>query len=148
MQRSSRSSREARNGITRRDLLVSAARGAVLLPVAGALAACGGSESDAPPPAPAATPEPAPAPPAAAPAKPAPAPAAEADPNALVTELPAMTAQVTALQYVNASAKPDQNCANCLFYTAGEGGRGKCQLFPKGLVSSGGWCASWAAKPA
>ena len=55
---------------------------------------------------------------------------------------------VSALQYVNESAKADQRCDNCQLYTAGEGGKGKCQLFPVGLVASGGWCSSWAQKVA
>ena len=64
----------------------------------------------------------------------------------LVTELPDQAAMVGALQYVNESTKPDQNCTNCQFYTPGEGGVGKCQLFPVGNVAEKGWCASWAKK--
>lgn len=64
----------------------------------------------------------------------------------LVTEVEAMKPTVGALQYVHESAKEDQNCANCQFYTAGEGGKGKCQLFPQGLVKETGWCMSWTKK--
>jgi len=53
---------------------------------------------------------------------------------------------VAALQYVNESAKPDQKCTDCQFYTPGDGGKGKCQLFQKGLVAEGGWCASYVKK--
>ncbi len=64
----------------------------------------------------------------------------------MVTEVEAMKPTVQALQYVDASDKPDQNCANCQFYTAGDGGKGKCQLFMEGLVTEGGWCMSWTKK--
>ena len=64
----------------------------------------------------------------------------------LVTEEPSAQAIVQALGYVNESAKPDQKCGNCQLYTAGEGGTGKCQLFPAGLVKETGWCMSWTKK--
>ena len=64
----------------------------------------------------------------------------------LVTEMPDQAHMVQALQYVNESDKPDQNCTNCQFYTPGEGGTGKCQLIPIGLVADGGWCASFVEK--
>ena len=66
--------------------------------------------------------------------------------EALVTDMPENAPMVAALQYVAVSAKDGQNCANCQLYTAGEGGTGKCQLFPTGLVADGGHCASWAQK--
>jgi len=50
------------------------------------------------------------------------APAAWAEEEKLVTETPAVAATVQALQYKVKSDKPDQNCANCQFYTAGSGG--------------------------
>jgi len=65
----------------------------------------------------------------------------------LVTEIPANEPLVTSLQYVHESEKPDQNCANCLLYTAGEGSTGKCQLFQQGVVAENGWCMSWSKKP-
>jgi hypothetical protein len=130
-----------------------------LLPLAGGLAAwasaCGGGgeEEAAPPatspePAPAPAPQPEPSPPmeeapGAAATAPQPDPA-----TALVTELDSMKANVQALQYVNQSPKPDQNCANCRFYTAKQGGRGSCQLFTQGLVEAEGWCTGWQAKDA
>ena len=52
------------------------------------------------------------------------APAAWAEDEKLVTETPAAAATVQALQYKNESDKPDQNCANCQFYTPGSGGTG------------------------
>lgn len=65
----------------------------------------------------------------------------------LVSELPDQAAMVAALQYVDKSEKPDQSCKLCQFYTPQEGGgTGKCQLFPVGLVSAEGWCASWTKK--
>jgi len=57
---------------------------------------------------------------------PAPAPAGESGEGQLVTEVAAVASVVSALQYVNESAKPDQNCANCQPYTAGSWQRGKC----------------------
>ena len=74
------------------------------------------------------------------------APAAWAAEEKLVTETPAVAATVQALQYRVVSDKPDQNCANCQFYTPGTGGTGKCQLFVQGLVAEKGWCMSWAKK--
>jgi len=74
------------------------------------------------------------------------APAAWAADEKLVTETPAMAPTVQALQYRIVSDKPDQNCANCQFYTAGTGGTGKCQLFVQGLVAEKGWCMSWTKK--
>ncbi len=72
--------------------------------------------------------------------------AAHAADDKLVTEIEAAGIMVTALQYTNESAKPDQNCGNCQLYTAGEDGKGKCQLFQQGLVTEAGWCASWIKK--
>jgi len=92
----------------------------------------------------------APAPPkpqAAAPPKPAPSPApAQGGDAQLVTEIAAAGPMVSSLQYVNESPKAEQNCATCQLYTAGEGGRGKCQLFAQGLVKEKGWCISWAPR--
>jgi hypothetical protein len=73
--------------------------------------------------------------------------AARADDTKLVTELPDQAAMVTALQYTNESEKADQDCEGCQFFTPGaDGTRGKCQLFPIGLVTSKGWCASYVKK--
>ena len=71
---------------------------------------------------------------------------ASAEGGELVTEVADQAPMVAALQYVNESAKPDQKCADCQFYTPGDGGKGKCQLFQKGLVAEGGWCASYVKK--
>ena len=72
---------------------------------------------------------------------------ARAEGEKLVTELPDQAAMVAALQYVGKSAKPDQDCKGCQFFTPqGDGAKGKCQLFPVGLVEAEGWCASWAKK--
>ncbi|MDP6075436.1 MAG: high-potential iron-sulfur protein [Myxococcota bacterium] len=112
------------------------------LPAAASLlASCGNGEQPAAPQAPS-------PPKAAAPAAP-PVPAASppgGGTEQLITEIAGSAAMVQALQYVNQSAKPDQNCGNCQLYTAQSGGVGKCQLFATGLVKEAGWCASWAAK--
>ncbi len=138
---------------TRRQLLAGAGRALVVVPAGATLIGilgCGeggsgggtASQPDpTPAPAPTATPEPKPTP--------APKPSARAPgEDALVTEIPAMAPQVTALQYVNESVKPDQQCANCIFYKTPGEARGGCQLFPKGKVAAQGWCASWAKRPA
>ena len=74
--------------------------------------------------------------------------AARADSHGPITGYEANKPVLAAVQYVEASAKEGQHCSNCLLYTAGEGGRGKCQLFMQGTVNDKGWCTSWAAKPA
>ena len=58
-----------------------------------------------------------------------------------------MRPTVQAHQYVKESTPPDQQWSNCLFYTAADGGLGKCQLFPQDYVAERGWCSSWAVKP-
>jgi hypothetical protein len=65
-----------------------------------------------------------------------------------VTDVESMKLTVQALQYAATSDKPDQNCANCQFYTPGEGGTGKCMLFVEGTVTEAGWCMSWTKKVA
>lgn len=54
--------------------------------------------------------------------------------------------QVQALQYVEESPNPEENCANCSFWQTPEGDDncGGCQLFP-GPVHPDGWCNSWVA---
>ena len=64
-----------------------------------------------------------------------------------VTAIAANKTMVESLQHVEKSAKEGQMCSNCMLYTAGEGGRGKCQLFAEGTVAEAGWCMSWAKKP-
>ena len=61
-------------------------------------------------------------------------------------EISTRETQMEALQYVEASPNPDQNCANCSFWQAPEGDAncGGCQLFP-GPVHPEGWCNSWVA---
>jgi len=151
---------EGAGGITRRVFVAGGARALVLTPLAGAAllqVACGSAEESPPTqgtgatarePAPEApTPEGAAGSAAESEAPKAETPRASGSPaTRLVTEVPAMASLVEQLQYVNESPKPDQNCANCLFYTARMEDRGKCQLFAQGLVAAEGWCASWAAK--
>lgn len=74
--------------------------------------------------------------------------AARADDTKLVTEIPENAAIVSGIQYVHESPNPDKLCSGCVLYTAGENNRGKCTLFPNGVVEAGGYCISWAAKPA
>ena len=50
-----------------------------------------------------------------------------------------------------AADKKEQFCKNCQLYTksSGDGDKevGKCLLFAKNVVPSGGWCKSWVKKP-
>lgn len=136
----------------RRRFLVTAGWLTLAVPAAAStLVGCGSGEQTAEPKPAGGAPEP--APPATPPAEPmAPAEpaqgggAAPPSADALVTEVAAAAAMVQALQYVNESAKADQRCTNCQLFTAKGEDRGACQLFPQGLVASGGWCASWAKK--
>jgi hypothetical protein len=73
---------------------------------------------------------------------------ARAQDEKLVTDMPEHAALVTGLQYANQSPYPDKQCKGCVLYTAKDDAHGKCTLFPTGLVSATGHCASWAAKPA
>jgi len=66
----------------------------------------------------------------------------------LVTDMPEHATLVSGLQYTNESPYPDKQCKGCVLYTAVDDTKGKCTLFPTGLVSATGHCASWAAKPA
>ncbi len=72
---------------------------------------------------------------------------AETEAEGLATEYAENEMLLKGIGFVAESEKEGQQCANCMLYTAGEGGRGKCQIVQKGLVPEGGWCLSWAAKP-
>lgn len=63
------------------------------------------------------------------------------------SEVERRNAQITALNYVEETPKPEENCANCLFYQAPTGGSecGGCQLFP-GPVHPNGYCTTWQPK--
>lgn len=37
----------------------------------------------------------------------------------------------------------DQKCANCILFSATDGGLGKCSIFPGKLVNAEGWCSAW-----
>jgi len=55
--------------------------------------------------------------------------------------------QAKALEYVHASANPDQLCKNCQLYTGKEGAEwGPCAIFPGKGVAANGWCKSWVKK--
>jgi len=57
------------------------------------------------------------------------------------------SAQATALQYMEASDKPEQNCSNCTLYQGKAGGKaGPCPLFPGNEVTSTGWCSAYVPK--
>lgn len=93
----------------------------------------------------------------------------QAEAQALPTKpLDPATPQAQALGYVHDATKADtakfpkraqpggdkQFCNNCILYQQGgvklpnqEGEWGRCALFMDGLVSSNGWCNSWAPKP-
>jgi len=60
------------------------------------------------------------------------------------SEIERRNAQITALNYVEETPNPEQNCANCLFYQAPSGGSecGGCTLFP-GPVHPNGYCTTW-----
>jgi hypothetical protein len=73
---------------------------------------------------------------------------ARADESKLDTEIPENAAIVSGLQYANESPYPDKVCSGCVLFTAGANDRGKCTLFPQGVVAAKGHCISWAAKPA
>lgn len=147
--------RRSNEEMDRRTFLVRGAAGALALPLAGSvIAGLAGCGSEEPPPratAPGAEPEPVTEAPPSPPAQVSPEqpPAAGGDASQqLVTEVPAMAGLVSSLQYVNASPNPDKHCNNCQLYTATSEERGKCQLFPQGLVAAQGYCTSWIAKQA
>lgn len=72
---------------------------------------------------------------------------ARAEGGKLVTDIDMNAPLLEQLQYVNASERPGEQCGNCVLYTAGEGGLGKCAVLPEGHVKESGWCLSWAKKP-
>jgi len=54
-----------------------------------------------------------------------------------------------ALGYVTKSTQPDSKCSNCAqFQGKPADAMGPCTIFAGKSVSSGGWCKSWAKKPA
>lgn len=68
--------------------------------------------------------------------------------NQNLTEADMQTRQ--ALQYVEQTENPEQNCKNCRFWVEEkfDGPCGGCQLIANGAVTPQGWCASWVAKEA
>jgi High potential iron-sulfur protein len=53
------------------------------------------------------------------------------------------------LGYVIKSAKPGQECTNCVqFVGKASAATGGCNIFPGKTVAGGGWCMSYAKKPA
>lgn len=66
--------------------------------------------------------------------------------------------QAVALHYVhdaklvdpkkNPTYKPGHHCGNCLQLTGKEGDAWRpCNIFPKKLVATAGWCSVWVQKP-
>ena len=150
---------EREHGASRREFLGRVAAVLALPAAQTLLLACGSSEPAGEPSPPKAEPPPPAPPPKAEPApppKPPPHPPITGKPDApapdvqgeLVTDIPAMATLVASLQFRNPSEKPDQNCLGCQFYTAQEGGLGKCSLFPQGLVQETAWFQSMVKKVA
>jgi hypothetical protein len=67
--------------------------------------------------------------------------------GAATTALDPADPTAKALAYAEASAKPDQKCANCAQFLgkAGES-RAGCNIFPGKTVAAAGWCSVWAKK--
>jgi High potential iron-sulfur protein len=67
--------------------------------------------------------------------------------GAAATPLDPADPMAKALAYAEASAKPDQNCANCAQYQGKSGdSRAGCSIFAGKTVAAAGWCSVWAKK--
>jgi len=67
--------------------------------------------------------------------------------GAAATPLDPADPMAKALAYAEASAKPEQNCANCVQFQGKPGdSRGGCVLFAGKTVAAAGWCSVWAKK--
>jgi hypothetical protein len=136
--------------VNRRRFLSHAFEGILFLPAAGALSSllgCGDSGTQSP--TPTSTPAPTPAAPqtaAPAPATRAPGAAPAVPADALVTDVPANATLVSSLQYASVTPVAGQQCDGCQLYTAVGPEKGKCALFPQGLVAARGHCTSWIKK--
>ena len=77
----------------------------------------------------------------------APAPAGPIDCSDITALTDAEKKTRADLQYVEASAKPDQSCTNCEQYAAAADAAtcGACTLVP-GPINPTGWCLSWVQK--
>ena len=68
--------------------------------------------------------------------------------GAAATPLDPADPMAKALSYAEASAKPDQKCANCAQFQGKAGdSRAACNIFPGKTVATAGWCSVWAKKP-
>jgi hypothetical protein len=68
--------------------------------------------------------------------------------GAAATPLDPADPMAKALAYAEASAKPDQKCANCAqFQGKAADSRAGCNIFPGKTVAAAGWCSVWAKKP-
>lgn len=67
--------------------------------------------------------------------------------GAAATPLDPADPMAKALAYAEASAKPDQKCANCAQFQGKTGeSRAACNIFPGKTVAAAGWCSVWAKK--
>jgi len=67
--------------------------------------------------------------------------------GAAATPLDPADPMAKALAYAEASAKPDQKCANCgQFQSKAGDSRAGCNIFAGKTVTAAGWCSVWAKK--
>ncbi len=67
--------------------------------------------------------------------------------GAAATPLDPADPTAKALAYTEASAKPNQKCANCMQFQGKAGdSRGGCAIFAGKTVAAAGWCSVWAKK--
>jgi hypothetical protein len=65
------------------------------------------------------------------------------------TDLDVADPVAKSLGYVTKSAKPGQQCSGCVQFVGKAGdATGGCNIFPGKRVAGGGWCVSYAKKPA
>ena len=128
--------------LRRREFLFQALLAGAALPVGGMLVA-GCTKKDGVDPAPQDA-----APAAAAPADAEPKKLDENDPVAKALGYTHDAAAVDVAKYPKRAGAEGQKqfCSNCAQYVAGQTEWGKCNIFPQGLVSKGGWCNSWVQK--
>lgn len=66
-----------------------------------------------------------------------------ADPETMSTAEASMRAS---LGYTSASPDPSESCADCTYFTAGDGGCGACTLLGGAPVNASGRCNSWSVR--
>ncbi len=72
----------------------------------------------------------------------------ESDPMAMALKYKHDASKVDAKANTQFKGAAKTNCGNCNFFTPSKtnSAEGSCKIFPTGLVSTKGWCASWSAK--